>query len=316
MSIISISAPNLCNSSVIGSNFHLASMRPVLKKAEAEDTFRCNSFSCFNQSIEQGDSYVRADQRLSHSGKCILYKRNLDALILPNDISCRKCDGSYIRNRITISLDTKSKSLEKINMNFVSDFRIFSSPICIAPSLNMELESHDKTLVKHNNLNTGIELTNKAPLCLFQQSTLGYGNIDENFISCISSENSILEDDTLKEKSNVYLNNLNRPLSTKIEMGVNSCTQSERTVESKAKIVKPAHVLAEDETYFRFNRKGWVCLYCLNFNFESKYCLNNKTKQQESHAIGAGRQSTAKRRKKRLICQNSEKALKLNLLII
>ncbi len=29
-------------------------------------------------------------------------------------------------------------------------------------------------------------------------------------------------------------------------------------------------ILSEDETFFRFNKKGWICNYCANFNYESK----------------------------------------------
>lgn len=43
----------------------------------------------------------------------------------------------------------------------------------------------------------------------------------------------------------------------------------------KAKVdSKHTGLLAEDETFFRFDRRGWICLHCLNFNFESKHILS------------------------------------------
>lgn len=43
---------------------------------------------------------------------------------------------------------------------------------------------------------------------------------------------------------------------------------------------KQAGVLAQDETFFRFERRGWICIHCLNFNFESKIYLNNNCKSK------------------------------------
>lgn len=44
--------------------------------------------------------------------------------------------------------------------------------------------------------------------------------------------------------------------------------------------------LNQDETFYRFDRKGWICIYCANFNFESKrYLINSRFSESKLQSL-------------------------------
>lgn len=97
---------------------------------------------------------------------------------------------------------------------------------------------------------------------------------DENYEFCLDSESSddaensievirIFKKDNIKETETLS----NQLLNSK---GNNSMKEDKVVKPPKAKAGNKHTSLAEDETFFRFDRRGWICVLCLNFNFESK----------------------------------------------
>ena len=66
-------------------------------------------------------------------------------------------------------------------------------------------------------------------------------------------------------------NNINeKDENGEIVLSEKNCIDIKTKKKSKTKKGNKHTSLAEDETFFRFDRRGWICIHCLNFNFESK----------------------------------------------
>lgn len=95
--------------------------------------------------------------------------------------------------------------------------------------------------------------------------------------SSLNSLNKQLYDENYNEKSIEVMrifkkaNNINeKDENGEIVLSEKNCIDIKTKKKSKTKKGNKHTSLAEDETFFRFDRRGWICIHCLNFNFESK----------------------------------------------
>lgn len=59
-----------------------------------------------------------------------------------------------------------------------------------------------------------------------------------------------------------------------IDNNIHKTTPSGIDQQALSQQTKKLNILPEDEMFIRFNKRGWICVYCHNFNFEGKHDQN------------------------------------------
>lgn len=217
----------------------------IIKSNNKVDNCEINSHMKFNNEVNNLNYNAYDNITSSHTIHSFKNDQESNTVInsenhnLKNDNTIKYTENNLLKNKLNYD---SNQVVDRTKLNIINinkEFMVTSQVTLKVPSLGSNVQN----LIDNNigDYSNKFDLTSKNSI--FENCLRGAPNISFNPQLSKVIDKSILDKGTL--------------LCNVKQVGNNNKVN-----------------LPEDETFIRFNKRGWICIYCANFNYESKYLYN------------------------------------------